>query len=264
MKILNDHFEDTLDILKQKSKTFKLIKNSTNIGSAREALINDFLARNLPLFVNYHSGGELFDSKNNRSGQIDIILHPLTSPKINISGNVNLFPIETVLAGIEIKSKLDKNNLLKAFTTCRKAKELSSANLPNNNANIYNIPFIVIAFNGQSMAKTLNHIKQQQEISNTFRKLMPDLIIILNSPDGAYTIIKKNTYMLAYDFDKVIDSIPGDKTNPLLFLFTFLDKLINLWSSNVDKNKMPINNYTREKDPANLTSLILKTDIGLI
>jgi hypothetical protein len=64
-------------------------KNTTNLGSAREALISNFLVQNLPSAIEYPSG-ELFDQKDRRSGQIDVILLPQSSPKLHLFAAITL------------------------------------------------------------------------------------------------------------------------------------------------------------------------------
>jgi hypothetical protein len=70
-------------------------KNTTNLGSAREALISNFLVQNLPSAIEYPSG-ELFDQKDRRSGQIDVILLPQSSPKLHLFAAITLAAVDSV------------------------------------------------------------------------------------------------------------------------------------------------------------------------
>jgi hypothetical protein len=65
------------------------------------------------------------DNINLCSGQIDIILSPKTHPKLQISENIAIFPIESVIGAIEVKSVLTTGNkgddeLSKCLESCKK------------------------------------------------------------------------------------------------------------------------------------------------
>ena len=104
------HFQHLLKVLKEYSKHINNVEHSVNKGTAREALISNFLSLNLSELISFHTG-ELFDTYDHYSGQIDLVLHPKSSPKLNLYGAINIFPIETVLAAIEVKSTLTTGSL---------------------------------------------------------------------------------------------------------------------------------------------------------
>lgn len=165
-KILVNHLDFNAKALKQLGDDVALAKHSVNLGNAREGLITNFLKQNLPNNIEYHSG-ELCDRKGCRSGQIDIILHPNLSPKINLYNTINIFPVETVLAIIEVKSSLDKRSLTKAMESCFKVKNLEiKRNLDsygedisvNMRHNLEYVPYIVFAYKGGCEKTIRNHI----------------------------------------------------------------------------------------------------------
>jgi len=104
------HFNQLQTILTEFSKLIDNAEHPVNLGSAREALISNFLSTNLTELISFHTG-EIFDTFDQYSGQLDIVLHPKSSPKLNLFGAINLFPLETVLAAIEVKSTLNTDNL---------------------------------------------------------------------------------------------------------------------------------------------------------
>ena len=119
MKLLLEHLKNNRDALLKYSELVGIASHSGNLGMAREGLISNFLKQNLPEYIMYLSG-EIFDRSDNRSGQIDIVLHPITSPKIYLHKSINIFPAETVLSAIEIKSNLttgEKGTLYKALNS---------------------------------------------------------------------------------------------------------------------------------------------------
>ena len=217
MKILLEHLKRNLEILNKTSELAGLATHSVNIGVGREAIISSFLKQNLPSFIDYHTG-ELFDSDEKRSGQLDIILHPITSPKLHLNGIINIFPVETVLACIEVKSSLtggDTGTLLAALETCKMVKELSKVhkkNIYRGMIDLSSVPFLVFAFNSSKPETILDNLNEfstetAEEGKIEYRHL-PDMIVVLSSMDNdvnkPYYIYKTDQWMYASaTFDKV-------------------------------------------------------------
>jgi len=264
-KLLNIHLEHTLSVLKKQSEALNIAKHSKTIGDAREAIISNFLKKNLPSFVDYHDG-ELFDSENKRSGQIDIILHPITSPKINLVDGVNMFPIETVLAGIEVKSKLTTGktgSFFKALNSCKKAKILNKINRPIdfNDIELSTIPFIIFAFNGPKKETVISSLKNYIELnenkSTYIYKYLPDMIVVLDGKNETYVIYKtKNWIYAGQNFEDIFKYY--DEGVKLLAPFKLLNSLVELWSCNIVNNRMPINDYASELEKKSIFDFLVR------
>lgn len=107
MSIFDEWAQYAADILKAESAyTGGLTEHGTLIGDARETLIQIVLSRILPSA--YEIGrGQIVDSLGNRSKQIDIIIARRDSPSLSLLSGAKIYLIESVLATIEVKSKLE-------------------------------------------------------------------------------------------------------------------------------------------------------------
>lgn len=104
-RLIIKHLESTREILIAHSLHFNNAKHSDILGFCRETIINEFLAKNCPSIIEYITG-EIIDSKDNRSGQVDIVMQTNYSPKIPLYENHSLSFADTVIGAIEIKSNL--------------------------------------------------------------------------------------------------------------------------------------------------------------
>lgn len=253
------HLKSNRDVLIKYSDLIASAQHTVNLGSAREALISAFLKQNLPDYITYHTG-EIFDSKNARSGQIDIVLHPITSPKLNLYGTISMFPVETVLAAIEVKSSLttgETGSLRNALSSCALVKRLSKFGHFNSpevkGPDPNNAPFVLFAYEGGSQAAVLKDIKSfyDEDIfkKKAFRDL-PDLIVVLRhgKEEEGYFLLKNEKWYYVHDFDKLYNKSSGTNT-VLLALFTFLIRLVERWAANPSASSMPIDPYSKQADP---------------
>lgn len=192
--ILAQHLINNAEALQQLGKDIGLLNHCVNLGTAREGLIANFLKQNLPESIGYHPG-ELFDHKGTRSGQIDIVLHPITSPKINLYNTINLFPAETVLATIEVKSNLDKKDINNALDSSVKVKALEFIERDAHGyerisgiADFEKIPFVVFAYQGSDISTLIKNMEEHSEKTGINFRSFPDLIVVL---DKNYSLFKK-------------------------------------------------------------------------
>ncbi len=240
IKLLLSHLKNNRDILMKLAESSALLEHSVNLGTAREGIIANFLKQNLPENIAYHSG-ELFNQRNERSGQLDIILHPITSPKIHLYSTINLFPVETVLAVIEVKSNLTtdkecKSHLEYALKSCEKVKRFQ-----DKDGVTLDIPFIVFSYKGAKYDTLVKKLEEKEE-----KQYLPDLIIVLEkgyflkkiqagessppknskkTPDGMYWAVKSEKYVL-------------------LGMFQYLLQLVEKWFIKPEEHSMPISKYT--------------------
>jgi|SRR5579859_1286085 len=153
MQILEAHFANCENALLENSKIPSVSGHSLHKGTPREAFIREFLRGHLP--SNYGIGtGEIIDC-NSKVGesrnQNDIVLHELDFPKIDLGGKINAFLRESVIATIEVKSTLTKEELLTAARTARNLKMLhATGTLP-----LVPIATYIVAFRGPAKMKTV-------------------------------------------------------------------------------------------------------------
>ena len=136
-------------------------------GTPREAFIREFLASHLPESIALGTG-EIIDAKSKPGesrNQYDIVLYRRNYPKLDFGGGINGFLIEAVIATIEVKSSLKKEDLKQAIQAAAAAKMLQ----PNVSVS-FTAGYIppralnyVIAYDGPaSMGTVLNWIPEIQ------------------------------------------------------------------------------------------------------
>lgn len=246
MKLLIEHLKNNREALLKLSEAFSLADHPVNLGTAREGLISNFIKNNLPEYISYHSG-EIFDQNNNSSGQIDIVLHPLTSPKINLYNSISVFPAETVLAAIEVKSTLTtgrKNGALaQSLSSCKKLKELKIIGRNRDQTIISDpdrVPFILFAYKGPTINTLRKHLRESE---NKLWEL-PDLIVVL---DKGYYFAKGHNWMNAGQTVDSVYRVKDDDNSCLLGIFEYILKLIEYWFINPAEHTMPIEDYTKDR-----------------
>jgi hypothetical protein len=245
------HLENSRKLLIELAKSAAVLRHGGNLGTVREGFISNFLERNMPEAVSYHSG-EIFDSQTGRSGQIDIVLHPNTSPKLNVYGAINLFPAETVLAAIEVKSNLTNRHLKEALKSCSQVKKLErawkrdSSQIINSNTgkfiNVNRVPYIVFAYKGpkvETLYKYMEKIMNEEKIQH---ENLPDLILVL---DQGYCLEKKRSDEGINSTKDHYNKLDEKKELVLLGLFDYLIQLVNDFSENQSAYIMPISKYTK-------------------
>jgi hypothetical protein len=125
---MNPHYSALVESLVQfalsRSKAAAELMHSGLIGRAREIFARDlltpFLSPNLGTCT-----GIVVDSHGGSSRQIDIIIYDKTLiPSLMFTGDEGIVPIESVLATIEVKSKLTRVELKKAVENARSVKTL--------------------------------------------------------------------------------------------------------------------------------------------
>lgn len=93
-------------------------------GTVRENIVNKIIRPFLPVCYGL-SGGEAFDSEGNTSKQLDLVVYDsVFSYIIPYIDNYIQFPCESVYGNIEIKSFLNKDELIKAIENIKSMKSL--------------------------------------------------------------------------------------------------------------------------------------------
>lgn len=257
MQLLLEHLKRNRDVLLKYSDLIGIAEHKTNLGTAREALITNFLQQNLPELISYYSG-EIFDSRNHRSGQIDIILQPKSSPKLNLFNTMNIFPVETVLAAIEVKTNLTtgaKGSFNDALVNCKKLKELDKFIEKRNSDFIVDyiepkkIPYIIFALNGPT-EDTL--ISSFDELWSSFGSeqnfvLAPDMIIVLSqgTNQNSYSVRKSSNWWAATTNTTNLYTKSYVGESVLISIFELLLTLVEDLMININHYYMPIDLYIK-------------------
>jgi len=117
-------FDKLEDTLWKEAAAVGLLEHSTLVGTAREFLVKRVLKSILPPAVHIGSG-RVFDGEGNSSKQVDIILYDSRLPVFEIDDGIGEYPIEGVLATIEVKSTLTINELKCALSNCTSVLRLA-------------------------------------------------------------------------------------------------------------------------------------------
>ncbi len=117
---IKDWFERFEKVLLTEAECAGLIEHGPTVGQIREFFLKSVLEKFLPSGLTVGSG-KIISSRNEQiSNQIDIIIFDNRFPKYSITGSSNnaLYPIEGVIATIEVKSTLDSESLNNALDNC--------------------------------------------------------------------------------------------------------------------------------------------------
>ena len=122
--MLKSHLDAVEQLLLANSKIPHNAGHTIHRGTPRESFIRDFLSGHLSAKLAIGTG-EIIDasSKPRESrNQFDIVVYKYDYPKIVLGGGINAFLAESVVATIEVKSLLTKEELKTAVSAASKAK----------------------------------------------------------------------------------------------------------------------------------------------
>ncbi|OOE47366.1 DUF6602 domain-containing protein [Salinivibrio kushneri] len=269
MKILQEHLNNIANTLSAQHQATSISKHGGNTGTAREYIIKNFLNLNLPSSVSY-SGGELFDSNDDRSGQIDIAIFQNDLPKLHIEENINLLPVDSALAVIECKSSLTtgdmetSNNQLKiALDSCKKVKSLQRLNTVGigksyfkekgisevvNSGDLFDgnltahikTPYMIFTFEGPDKSLLQKKLFEYQTKNDISLDDMPEVITVL---DKGYYLVKNNGWLIQQVPGNVHWSSPQQDRSTLIGMYMYLMKIIE--ANGMSKDLFPLIDYLR-------------------
>jgi len=157
--LLKAHLDSVEKTLISQSGTAKNSGHSLHKGSPRESFIREFLEGHLSERVAIGTG-EIIDVHSEPDGkrnQHDIIIYRRSYPKIDFGGHIYGFMAESVIATIEVKSTLKKDDLRDAVLAAHRAKSLerNSYIVISNGYQPPSILSYVVAYNGPAHTKTV-------------------------------------------------------------------------------------------------------------
>lgn len=92
-------------------------------GEVREYFVDTFLKKIIPESMGIGSG-KVVDRSGSLSQQIDLIIYEKKFPILTFTESRKVYPIESVVATIEVKSTLSGDNLKAAFDNCKSITDL--------------------------------------------------------------------------------------------------------------------------------------------
>lgn len=223
MKKLNTYFQTVSDVLECNYKHSSNLNHSGLKWDCRENFIKNFLQKTFPQkFV--IGTWEIIDSQDNISKQADIVIYDEQMPVFDY-GEWKHFLSWGVLAHIEIKSNLDKQELIKALEITKSVKNLQrdidafmhQGELPKT------IPSFIFAYEGISPELIQKYIIEYYKNETDIDKCI-DGVCILNK---ASFLKKDQTLLAAYN----------RKDSLILFFIKLFDSISKkrYWRSNIVK-----------------------------
>ncbi|MCP5004252.1 MAG: hypothetical protein GY941_09970 [Planctomycetes bacterium] len=190
-------------------ETSAALGHSVPKGNERELIASQFLAQHMPPAVDA-TQGVLIDQNTvdftslsqTTSPQLDLLLVMSHLPQLTLYGGTKLFFAESVVAVLEVKTKLSLSEIDKILTHCRKVKQYKRQRFglywaePDDKTTepSENVPYYVVAFdtskNALDIMTILKERSKDEGLSEEDQKaLYPDGIFVLN-PDAGTLVLK--------------------------------------------------------------------------
>ncbi|MCA9305185.1 MAG: hypothetical protein KDA16_01535 [Phycisphaerales bacterium] len=115
--ILNQWFDELGAELRQRATRAGLMGHPTLTGDAREFFVKEVLQSFLPDCLSVGTG-RVFGANHAPSKQVDVVVYDSRYPALRIKNGTAMYPIEGVIATIEVKSRLDATELRGALDNC--------------------------------------------------------------------------------------------------------------------------------------------------
>ena len=228
-----------------------IAKHPDIVGAAREGIASLFLAENLPATVHFLTG-EIFDSSDARSGQIDLIVYPAKSPRLCLFGKIHLVPSDFVISAIEVKSTLttagadNPSHLRSALESCRRVKGLHrhypiQGVINSEVVTLLQTPYMIFAYDGPSRETLERHLHEYRQANGLALSMMPDLIAVMSRD---YYLVQNNGWLIKSVPGGVAWSCNNSSHATLLGMYAYLTKLIEAYA--VSSYNMPFTSYLRD------------------
>ena len=126
-RLFSSHFERIHRRLEAEGKAAQSFHHGLNRGLIREAFIREFLSENISEFWGVGTGEIFSQGSRDRDprNQVDVVIHNKRYPKLPLAAGIDLFFVETVSSFIEIKSRLNKEDVKQAAVATKRIKDLA-------------------------------------------------------------------------------------------------------------------------------------------
>jgi len=216
------------DLALAKLRVTAMSQNPSIKGSSREEVIREFVRCFLP--SSYAIGhGEVFSERNERSKQVDIIIHDeLFSPVFKTADGGILVPCEAVYGIAEVKTRLDTTGWRQALDNIASVKSLERATsdlidiLPNRSIRLgpglavtglkrpHN-PYlgIIVGLEGLSTDKLVSDLNDRASRGKVEKALLPDMIACVDNGHLITRYNKRDTRPIQIGTATLTDSYDG-------------------------------------------------------
>lgn len=152
------------------AEALRKIKHKGLKGQLREILIRDLFRPLYPSDIGVGTG-EIISARNEHSNQIDVVLYDKSIlPPILMEENSGMFPIESVLYTVEIKSILTASAIKSAHETAKQISNmfylspLGTKQNPREPYRCAKLHFTLFAFNSDLSLNGKNEIQRYNEL----------------------------------------------------------------------------------------------------
>lgn len=198
-------------------------------GEEREKPLINFFKRNLPSIYNVVSG-EVVDVKNRSSNQLDLMIYDESRNIPFFSGSNYILPAEALLAGIEIKSKLNRNEIKRILHSANNLKNLKPfGKKPDLSVSKRDIKDKITCRYMYTVFAYSTDISQSNWLSNEFKrisevasqeKISPNVIDrilvldrgLINCSDSVGTSLKDNAETFLYYYMGILNFITRENS----------------------------------------------------
>lgn len=270
MKLIQKHLSSHTASLTSAFLVSSLTTHGSSKGNAREVVVTEFLIANLPSNLEFTTG-QVFDSKDNISNQVDIIIYSKHSLKLNFGKNQYMVPVDSALALIECKSSLSTGSMTEGSSSlkttldaCVKSKNLirinpigidggylMQGNIPAHAgslvekftgmcATMKKTPFLIFSFQGPEVSTLRDSLHKYMIENNVDLDDMPDVITVL---DKGYYLVKNNGFLIRKVPGHVHYSQGSGESGALLGFYIYLVKIAE--AQRLSKNFFPLEQYLR-------------------
>lgn len=142
------------------------------VGRANEASLIHLLSGLIPTGFGIGSG-VIFDADGSRSGQTDVVIYnQVDQPRILAQSNQVMFPVETVVAAVEVKTSLTVAEVERTGKNIESARKLQSKSTTNGGT----VHYSLFAYTcGDSHPRTVT-----EAINKLPKSEQPDSVCVLN------------------------------------------------------------------------------------
>lgn len=212
----------------------KIVHHSASKGALREYILKDIIRPFMPKRYGL-CNGECFDSLNEKSKQLDIIVYDDLFSYAIPMGDYFTMPVESAYGEIEVKSMLDGKAFFQSIDNIASFKSLKkecpdrSQILPNLSLKIKGItwnktgftkPFgVIFAYDSVKPKTVLNYFFHVKPLNPS---LMPDMIVLLKSKTIIFRMIQegKKIYVTTNNtYDGFLTLPCKDDTLPIFLLY---------------------------------------------
>jgi hypothetical protein len=246
MKEVRDQFRKIASMIAAQAVVAGGTDHCVTTGRIREIIVHKFLRPHVPRNVDIRAG-VIIDQNGNRSRQQDCVLLDTRLPLVDVGSDLDALLIaESVIATIEVKSFLDKTELLRSLESAALTKALTRKGehiYHKGPAEVkvgYALPILtyVFAYDGMELDTAFGHIAEfAQEKANG--RLIPEAIciltkgVLLRSPILP-TVAGFNVTLPAADGSLQLTSVPYSKDALLAFYRRMIDDVIPIELVNYD------------------------------